>query len=43
MAIKDTKSSGNLQEYCCNYNLVVRVTDKMANITKESKLQFELG
>jgi GWxTD domain-containing protein len=25
-----------------NYNLVVRVTDKIANITKESKLQFEL-
>jgi GWxTD domain-containing protein len=25
-----------------NYNLVVRVTDKIANITKENKLQFEL-
>jgi len=25
-----------------SYNLVVRVTDKVANITKESKLQFEL-
>jgi GWxTD domain-containing protein len=25
-----------------NYNLIVRVTDKVAKITKESKLQFEL-
>ncbi|MDZ7290840.1 MAG: hypothetical protein ONB44_06520 [candidate division KSB1 bacterium] len=24
------------------YNLLVRVTDKLANITKESKLEFEL-
>jgi len=24
------------------YDLIVRVTDKLVNVTKESKLQFEL-